>query len=501
MNQIDDGILDNHLIGAKSNRRALNPDSAKTTTSTGIGPKSNVSAIPANTGKARVKKIKRMPWNTDVLKDRFTPLPYQIQIIDSCVSFNTPTPAPNTLILIKNTEIKNYLNTMLVKQFSLKLTKERKLILLVTNMGSEVSKYVDIMSRHTSLKLAGIDSSTSDTNHIKLKSEAQLIITSISILHDWLKKDYLNANELLLVIFDEVHNAVHNETYSKLVQTYFKNDLPSLIAIDTVNILPTANSNQLREHIEHLKSVFKCSHVEAGTDLLDTHNIFNGNEPTEVIQVCDGVNLSDDDQFQMKVVDLIKEAYGFLKSLEASGESTESLSYIHSLCVRVLNECIYLLNEVGVWCLAKSLLPFICQLDKLSLCIENSNRKRKIEEQIVNNDEKIVELNDAGIEEELVLQYTSTHLRNMREICVKHFLASKSNPESNSSSTHHSTHHKQKHLHNQNHSSAQIIDQFVGNFTAPKVRSLIQLLRQFATKEDFCGLLFVHNKQVAMSLR
>ena len=36
----------------------------------------------------------------------------------------------------------------------------------------------------------------------------------------------------------------------------------------------------------------------------------------------------------------------------------------------MLNECVYLLNEVGVWCLAKSLLPFICQIDKLAAYIE-----------------------------------------------------------------------------------------------------------------------------------
>ena len=82
MDQFDDGILDGHL-----NRRLAN--------------------FAPSTGR---KKIKRMPWNTDVLKDRFTPQPFHTQLIESCTAKCSNDDNKNILILIKNNEIKNYIN-------------------------------------------------------------------------------------------------------------------------------------------------------------------------------------------------------------------------------------------------------------------------------------------------------------------------------------------------------------------------------------------------------
>ena len=69
-------------------------------------------------------------------------------------------------------------------------------MLLVTNMSSDVTPYVELVSRHTTLKIAGIDHNLMTSNLIetpkqyytKLKSEAQILIISIDILVDWFKK-------------------------------------------------------------------------------------------------------------------------------------------------------------------------------------------------------------------------------------------------------------------------------------------------------------------------
>lgn len=70
-------------------------------------------------------------------------------------------------------------------------------MLMVTNMSSDVNPYLELVSRHTTLKIAGIDHNllSSQLNNetpksylMKLKSEAQIIIISIDILLDWFKK-------------------------------------------------------------------------------------------------------------------------------------------------------------------------------------------------------------------------------------------------------------------------------------------------------------------------
>lgn len=59
-------------------------------------------------------------------------------------------------------------------------------MVLVTNMASDVAPYVELVSRHTTLKIAGIDNNVvSPETYFKLKNEAHIIIISIDILIDW----------------------------------------------------------------------------------------------------------------------------------------------------------------------------------------------------------------------------------------------------------------------------------------------------------------------------
>ena len=122
--------------------------------------------------------------------------------------------------------------------------------------------------------------------------------------------------------------------------------------------------------------------------MLDTQNLLYGFEPKECIQICENTSLLQQPvessnggvdstwSSQFKLIDKIRQSFIFLEDINASSNLfNENLTYIHLLCIRVLNECVYLLNEVGVWCLAKSLLPFICQLDKISYYIENTASK------------------------------------------------------------------------------------------------------------------------------
>jgi hypothetical protein len=106
------------------------------------------------------------------------------------------------------------------------------------------------------------------------------------------------------------------------------------------------------------------------------------------------------------------------------------------------------------------------------------------------NQVEVTILDDPVIQEILILQYVSTFLREIRELCIKQFLSNK------------------KRFSNTSMSQSSSIDSFLNKFATPKVRSLINLLRSYKpninnnklNNEPFCCLIFVQNKQVATTL-
>jgi hypothetical protein len=334
-----------------------------------------------------------------------------VQLIDFCLNSLTNNTNndlninSNALIFLRDEEYKNYLKIMIIKQYALHLNREKiisenaeskKLILLITNMGSDVSRYVEIISRHTTLKLAGIDnnvinSANFETDLSKLKREANILIMSVNVLIEWFKKEFLSINEIELIIFDEVSAAFHNNSYKTFMDTFYTSQeserCPKIFGLGSLDIDRSTTHLQVKHHIEYLKSLFKSDYIETATDLLDTQNLMYGFEPSECILVCENAcllnqqNILETNKFQLTLIDKIKQSFMFLEDINRSSNLfNENLNYIHMLCIRVLNECVYLLNEVGVWCLAKSLLPLICQLDKISLYIENTSKTNEVQQ-------------------------------------------------------------------------------------------------------------------------
>ena len=262
------------------------------------------------------KSSKKLPWNSEILKDRFTSQPFQIQLVELCMSASEG----NLLVFMKSKEWKNYLKITLIKQFALlQAAAERKqLMILVTNMGSDVSSYVELLSRHTTLRLAGIESvvaTNSTTPQQQLKRDAHILIMSISLLVDWFKLGLVQEDEIAVVMFDEVCGAFYNENYRTLVENYLISNSPKIVGLGTLDINRSTTHTHIRQSLDYLKGLFRCDLVETATDLLDTHNIFNGNEPRECIYVCEDTSST---EFHQKLINLIKNAYVFLEDLNAS---------------------------------------------------------------------------------------------------------------------------------------------------------------------------------------
>ncbi|RNA31321.1 endoribonuclease Dicer [Brachionus plicatilis] len=517
MDHFDDSIFDNFTFEKTKNvhqeTKTKHPFPGQRSTHS---KSKNTSTKPSESQKSdriKYRKTKLMPWDMDILRDRFTPQPYQVQLIDFYVKNLTNYAAnmKNFLIFMRNKDWKNYLKLIILKEFHVRLSEiefecdSKKFIILVTDMGSETSKYVELINRHTSLKIAGIEShlmNNFDTNSLKkLKKEAEILIMNVCVLETWLKKGFIQPNELALAIFEEVSAAYHNNAYEKTLE-FFKcgRSRPIIVGFGSLEINKSTEPDDLRQHLGHLKDIFFADFVETATDLLDTNNLFNGIEPVECAQVCDGVDLKNGDNFEAKLREKIKNSYLYLEEMSKFSVANVSAanfkdlqSYINLLCVRVLNECVYLLNEVGIWCLAKSLLPFICQLDKLAHYIETAERKLSSSENLAPTIEQMFVdgqsfsckiLENPSTHQVLCLKYSSTVLRELREMCIKQFVNCK----------------------HQSASSDDPMEIFLSSFTTPKVRALVDLLRESSLSssrihpDELCCLILVQNKQVATSL-
>lgn len=309
----DDAILDNLSLCPSTKHRA-NGDS-----------KSHHKRHETN------KRCKRLPWNCEILRDRFTPQPYAIQLIEH---FLEEPYGPNILIFAQNQTLKQYLILACLKQQQHENESsegggvKKKLCVLVTHMGSCVSTQVELISRHTTMKLAGIDKALPNQAldfYQQLKRDAELIIISVNHLLEWFSRGLLGTDELGLVIFDHVTASLHTDTYKQLMDLMMgtststtKTGACRLVGLGCLDISMGGDAEAIREHIESLKKLFKSDVVETATDLLDTHNIFNGFEPTEVIEICEDEKCAITNEFTFKLIQKIKESFMFFDEFNST---------------------------------------------------------------------------------------------------------------------------------------------------------------------------------------
>lgn len=221
------------------------------------------------------------------------------------------------------------------------MSGKKSVSILVTHMGSNVSTLVELVSRHTTLKLAGIDKSPSSGNadslafYRQLKHDANLIIISVNHLLEWLSLGLLLCDDISLITFDHVTAAFHmRDAYERLMRELDPGQdsgekRARLIGFGSLDIDTLDDVDSVREHIESLKKIFRCEQVETATDLLDTSNIFNGFEPTEVIEICDdAVAISQIHNFNIKLVQKIKTAFMFFENLIASNTGLRNLPFL-----------------------------------------------------------------------------------------------------------------------------------------------------------------------------
>ena len=213
-----------------------------------------------------------LPWNTDIIKDRFTPQCFQVQLVELLESTQE-----NILVLTRAAQWLDYLKILTIKQHAIRNSnnnnnnneahqRRHKLIVFVANMGADVSRFVELISKHTTLKLAGIDAAIADDSYcMRLREEAQILIMSAVMLLDWLRRGLLATDDIHLVVFDQVNAAFHNPAYKMLMDGYLGNvgdstataTLPLIVGFGSLDIQRSTTRNQVHQHIDFLKQLFK----------------------------------------------------------------------------------------------------------------------------------------------------------------------------------------------------------------------------------------------------
>ena len=414
----------------------------------------------------KFKKQKRcLPWNTDVLKDRFTPQLYQIELLK--LSLNS-----NLLLFIRSDEYKNYLIIMLMKEYEQvlnNLNKNRintKKIFILVNYQLSINKYNDLIKQHTNLKIKNL-------NLIQLlqyheETSGEVIIINIQVFNEWLNKSYIKIDDILLIIFDDIHNIFYNLNNKIIYENILSKITTSpqqqrhIIGFGTLILDEQQQQStivkDLDENLKYLKGIFNCN-IEFATDLLNTQNLLNGIKNVEQIEVCDE---NENDEFSTHLLNLLNETLLYINDLnlveyKKLNKLSADIDCVYIICLKCINECVYMLNTIGIWCLTKSLLPILCQLDKLTHYLVSSQTPH--------------------YEFILLLQYITSKLRLLRELCIKQIIQMK---------------HKSA-------NKTEFNEILINKFSTSKVKHLIQILRNYKNNQ-FCCLVYVKNKQVAITL-
>ena len=365
---------------------------------------------------------------------------------------------------------------MLVKEYEQVLNNMNRIkvrskkIFILVNYQLSITKYCELLRLHSNLKITNLNNLNLIQllqNHEEILSSNNVLIINIQLFNEWLNRSYITINDILLIIFDDVHNIFYNIN-NKLIYENIMSKLatkPHLVGFGTLILGNLHNQNNsirdLDKNLEILKNLFECQ-IEFASDLLNTQNLLNGIKNVEKVELCDAI-IHDD--FSKSLLNILNGTLSYISDLnlveyKRLNQLSSDIDCIHIICLKCINECIYMLNTIGIWCLTKSLLPIICQLDKLA-------------HYLISSQTPYYEL-------VLLLQYMTSKLRLLRELCIKQIIGVK-----------HRSGNKQE-----------FNDTLINKLSTSKVKKLVQILHSYkaSQQQQFCCLLYVKNKQTAITL-
>ncbi|CAK8683082.1 unnamed protein product [Clavelina lepadiformis] len=221
-------------------------------------------------------KVVRAPCNSNLYTNIFTPIPYQIELLECAVKRNT--------IVCLNTEYsKRFISFILIRELVVKCEDDLdqlSLAILLLNSDVVVKEQEELLQHHLNLNVIGCtrESSSffSQDDWKNVFTKFQVVVMTPEVLLNGLNIDLSFSNLIDLLIFDEC-NLVCKEThpYRKIMQILDANSLlPNILGLTSSLLYDNITADELNAKIENMESLLHCK-AETATDLiaLDKHSL------------------------------------------------------------------------------------------------------------------------------------------------------------------------------------------------------------------------------------
>lgn len=256
----------------------------------------------------------------------------------------------------------------------------------------EVNALYETLPHHTDLqigccplRLCDGSSETAVNAGTDLQEWTHLIETSnILVCHgpvflEAVQKNYVRLKDINLLIFDDCHKSVEVEKHPyaeivALVKCIPQNDQPHILGV-TASVAGTECSDPFKLQ-ETISAMEITMHAYAETSMLILSERF-GCHPKESVVRCIEYEY-DDEQMSLRTTleDILEQNYYFFNNCQMPVNDEVDNRDPTEIPIQVLSQCLSVLNILGTWCTSSISEYFVMQLEKIVKYEKNDIHKR-----------------------------------------------------------------------------------------------------------------------------
>jgi endoribonuclease Dicer len=231
---------------------------------------------------------------------------------------------------------------------------------VLVSSGADMEPQVKALRLHTDLSIGECcaDSTVAQWQEEFLKH--QVLVITAQVFVDVLLQDAIHLNQLNLLIFDDCEYAVHDSSYTDIMQKYAdqtNGQGPRILGLtNTIMSDQVTCPIELDKTLVTLEKVLHC-HVETSADIINVD--LYGNKPQESVIECE--KYEDITGLVSQFAAVLDSCMSFLEECNISFEEKDP----RAIPKTVISECQFVLQELGPWCAGKVAYIFLKQLVKL----------------------------------------------------------------------------------------------------------------------------------------
>ncbi|XP_074663232.1 endoribonuclease Dicer-S-like [Tubulanus polymorphus] len=294
-------------------------------------------------------------------EDRFTPRPYQVELLDVALE-------RNTIVCLGTGKGKTFIGIMLMKMKASAIRKPfdeggKRTIFLVPTTPM-VEQQAKAIRYHTDFTVGnyigalGVDLWTGE-KWIEEFQKYQILVMTPQIFSDLLHHGFISLSRINLLIFDECHMAVKNHPYVNIMKFHdVCEEHPAILGLTAAILHSKCRSDsELDKTIRNLELTLRSVAVTS-SDMIALDAF--GTRPEEILIVVD--EYEDKTGLVREFSDWLDDALYFMENVLINVNEEDGEKDPRNLAKYALQECSWILHTLGPWCAAHVAKVFIKQL-------------------------------------------------------------------------------------------------------------------------------------------